>query len=70
MLDAERGLERDVLEAQLDAVSPAFTAGAQGFGQLREGVLREWAAWDVEFGILEREPDVGEAFDVEVAAER
>ena len=69
MLEEERGLEREVLDAQLDAVSPAFTAGARGFGELRPGVLREWAAWDVEFGILEREIDVRAAFDTGLAAE-
>ena len=63
LLEAERGLERDDLDAQMDAVAPAFTAGARAIGELRPGVLREWAEWDVEFGILEREPDVEEAFD-------
>jgi ABC-type nitrate/sulfonate/bicarbonate transport system substrate-binding protein len=67
MVEEERGLDREVLDAQLDAVAPAFTAGAQGFGQLRADVLRRWAAWDVEFGILKREPDVAEAFDLRVA---
>ena len=32
--------------AQLDAVAPAFTAGADAFGELRPAVLRAWAAWD------------------------
>jgi len=27
-------------------------------------VLRAWAAWDVEFGILEERPDVDRAFDL------
>ena len=52
MLDQTRGLEREALMAQLDAVAPAFTAGARAFGDLRPDVLREWVAWDVEFGIL------------------
>jgi ABC-type nitrate/sulfonate/bicarbonate transport system substrate-binding protein len=56
-------LDRDGLAAQLDAVAPAFTAGAQSYGELRTDVLREWADWDVEFGILKRRPDVTEAFD-------
>ena len=46
MLEAERGLERAALTAQLDAVGPAFTAGARAYGELRPEVLRRWAAWD------------------------
>ena len=56
-------LDRDALAPQLDAVAPAFTAGARTYGQLRPDILRRWARWDVEFGILERPPDVNEAFD-------
>jgi len=63
MLDREPGLDRATLAAQLDAVAPAFTAGAANYGELRPAVLREWAAWDVEFGILKRRPDVARAFD-------
>lgn len=63
LLDAEGGLDRRVAQAQLDAVAPAFTAGARAYGELREDVLREWAAWDEEFGILERAPAVRRAFD-------
>jgi ABC-type nitrate/sulfonate/bicarbonate transport system substrate-binding protein len=63
MLDAEPGLDRAALAAQLDAVAPEFTAGADAFGQLRPEVLREWAAWDLRFGILEERLDVARAFD-------
>jgi ABC-type nitrate/sulfonate/bicarbonate transport system substrate-binding protein len=63
MLDAEPGLDRAGLAAQLDAVAPEFTAGADAFGQLRPEVLREWAAWDLRFGILEERLDVARAFD-------
>ena len=62
-MDAERGLDREAAQAQFDAVAAAFTAGARAYGELREDVLREWARWDEEFGILERAPDVGRAFD-------
>jgi putative hydroxymethylpyrimidine transport system substrate-binding protein len=68
LVDADSGLDRDAAQAQLDAVAPSFTAGARGYGELRENVLREWAAWDVEFGILERRPDVSRAFDTSLAA--
>ena len=63
MTDAVRGLDRDEIGAQMDAVAPAFTAGAQVYGQLRAGVLRKWAAWDRKFGILSTDIDPAEAFD-------
>jgi putative hydroxymethylpyrimidine transport system substrate-binding protein len=56
-------LDRDALAPQLDAVAPAFTAGARTYGELRADVLRAWAEWDTEFGILEERPDVAQAFD-------
>ena len=64
LLDAEGGLDRDAAQAQLDAVAPTFTAGARAYGELRADVLREWAAWDEEFGILEQAPDIRRAFDL------
>ena len=64
LLDAEGGLDRDAAQAQLDAVAPAFTAGARAYGELRADVLREWAAWDEDFGILEQAPDIRRAFDL------
>jgi putative hydroxymethylpyrimidine transport system substrate-binding protein len=63
MLAAEPGLDRAALTAQLDAVAPAFTAGAPAFGALRPSVLREWARWDERFGILDGPLDVRRAFD-------
>jgi putative hydroxymethylpyrimidine transport system substrate-binding protein len=63
MLQREPDLDRAALSAQLDAVSPAFTAGADEFGQLRPSVLRAWAAWDLKFGILHKPLDVRRAFD-------
>jgi putative hydroxymethylpyrimidine transport system substrate-binding protein len=61
--EAEPRLDEAALTAELDAVDEAFTAGARAFGQLKPGVLRAWARWDVRFGILEEPPDVGRAFD-------
>jgi putative hydroxymethylpyrimidine transport system substrate-binding protein len=63
MLEAEPGLDRAALAAQLEAVAPAFTAGVPAFGVLRPGVLREWARWDERFGILSKPLDVERAFD-------
>lgn len=65
---AEPGLDRTALAAQLDAVAPAFTAGAAAYGELRPRVLRAWAAWAVRFGILDRPVDVAQAFDTSLAA--
>jgi hypothetical protein len=63
MREAEPGLDADALAAQLEAVAPAFTAGAPAFGALRPSTLREWARWDEEFGILNGPLDVERAFD-------
>jgi len=57
------GVQPADVSAQLDAVAPAFTAGARWYGQLRPDVLRAWADWDVRFGILDRPPDLARAFD-------
>jgi putative hydroxymethylpyrimidine transport system substrate-binding protein len=61
------GLDPASLAAELDAVLPAFTAGARFPGELRADVLEDWARWDAETQILERVPDVGAAFDTTVA---
>jgi putative hydroxymethylpyrimidine transport system substrate-binding protein len=63
LVDAGSGLDRAAAAAQLDAVAPAFTAGARAYGELREDVLQKWAAWDLEFGIVHKRIDVGSAFD-------
>ena len=63
MLGREPSLDRATLAAQLDAVAPEFTAGAQEYGELRPSVLRQWAAWDARFGILREPIDVTRAFD-------
>jgi putative hydroxymethylpyrimidine transport system substrate-binding protein len=70
LVDAETGLDRETAAAQLDAVAPAFTAGARAYGELRPDVLRQWAAWDVEFGILDRPLDVEQAFDFGLVSAR
>ena len=60
-------LDRTTAAAQLEAVAPAFTAGADYYGQLRQDVLEKWAAWDLKFGIVHKPIDVGRSFDLEVA---
>jgi ABC-type nitrate/sulfonate/bicarbonate transport system substrate-binding protein len=63
MVKREPDLDSAALAAQLDAVAPEFTAGAEEFGQLRPPVLKAWAAWDLKFGILHKPLDVRRAFD-------
>jgi ABC-type nitrate/sulfonate/bicarbonate transport system substrate-binding protein len=67
LVQADPDLDRTTAAAQLDAVSPAFTAGADFYGQLRQDVLEKWAAWDLRFGIVHKPIDVGRSFDLEVA---
>jgi putative hydroxymethylpyrimidine transport system substrate-binding protein len=68
LVDANPDLDRAAAAAQLDAVSPAFTAGADVYGQLRADVLEQWADWDLKFGIVKKPIDVGSAFDRGLAA--
>jgi len=63
IVEAVGGLDRDQVQRELDAVSPSFTAGARGYGELDRGRLRAWARWEQRFGITKREPDVALAFD-------
>src|SRR3954452_7407935 len=65
---ANPDLDRDAADAQLDAVAPAFTAGADYYGQLRADVLQRWADWDLKFGIVKTAIDVGSAFGRGLAA--
>ncbi|HEX8156695.1 MAG TPA: ABC transporter substrate-binding protein [Solirubrobacteraceae bacterium] len=65
LLDATTGLKRKVVQRELDAVSPAFTAGARRFGELDPARLRAWARWSWEKRqrIVTRQLDVARAFD-------
>lgn len=63
LLAAVGGLDRAQVGRELAAVSPSFTAGARGFGELDRGRLEAWARWEKRFGITQREPEVGLAFD-------
>ena len=56
-------IDRAVLQAQLDAVAPAFVGNAPRFGALQPRVLNAWARWEAQFGIVKRPPDVARAFD-------
>jgi len=63
LVEAVDGLERAQVQREFDAVSPSFTVGARGFGELDRGRLEAWARWEKRFGITKAEPDVGLAFD-------
>ena len=59
---AVRGLDRSLVAAELDAVSPAFEARDGRVGELDLPSLRAWATWEARFGIVSRPPDVARAF--------
>ncbi|MGH2919382.1 MAG: ABC transporter substrate-binding protein [Solirubrobacteraceae bacterium] len=63
LLAGADGLDRAATKRELDAVLPAFTAGARTYGELDPERLRAWARWDRKFGIVKRLPDVERAFD-------
>jgi putative hydroxymethylpyrimidine transport system substrate-binding protein len=63
MTDAVHGLDPRQLQRELDEVSPSFTAGARGFGDLNRPNLERWARWEQQFGVTRRVPDVDLAFD-------
>jgi NitT/TauT family transport system substrate-binding protein/putative hydroxymethylpyrimidine transport system substrate-binding protein len=54
------GADEELVRAQLEAVAPALRPPLR----LDAEALREWAAFDARFGILERPPKVSEAFRV------
>ena len=62
-----RGLEREPTLEELRAVSPTFTSGVRRYGQLDRERLEEWADWAVEFGLLDKRPDVDRTFALDVA---
>jgi ABC-type nitrate/sulfonate/bicarbonate transport system substrate-binding protein len=62
-LQANPDLERAQLQAQLDAVSPAFVGNAPRFGALQPQVLNAWAQWEARFGIVRRPPVAAQTFD-------
>ena len=63
LVGAASGLDRAGVQRELDAVAPAFTAGARTFGELDPARLRAWATWEKKFGIVKLLPDVARAFD-------
>jgi putative hydroxymethylpyrimidine transport system substrate-binding protein len=68
LTDVEPTLKRTLTAAELDAVSPSFTAGASYYGELDPDRLAAWAAWEKRFGIVKTKPDVAAAFSPETAS--
>ncbi len=62
LLAANPSLDELDQRERLSVVGPSIHAGP-----FRPSILREWAAWDLEHGILTHPLDVEEAFDVGVA---
>jgi hypothetical protein len=62
-LSLTHGLDRGLLNAEMNAVNAAFQAPDERVGELDPARLRAWAAWEQRFGIVKRAPDVARAFD-------
>ena len=58
LTDAVDGLDRAQVQAQLDAVSPAFQNNAGAFGAFDEAALARWATWEQRVGIVRTKPNV------------
>jgi ABC-type nitrate/sulfonate/bicarbonate transport system substrate-binding protein len=67
---AAPGVDAGMAEKEFEAVAPAFLDDQGRFGALDGATLRDWAAWEQEFGIVERRPDVARLFAPQLAAER
>jgi putative hydroxymethylpyrimidine transport system substrate-binding protein len=63
MTQAVEGVTRAGLQAQLDALGPALTAGGDPFGELDAPKLERWASWEQRVGITRTRPDVSHMFD-------
>jgi ABC-type nitrate/sulfonate/bicarbonate transport system substrate-binding protein len=68
LTDAEPALKRKLTSAELDAVSPSFRAGSAYYGELDPKRLAAWATWEQQFGIVEKKPDIAQAFSPETAS--
>jgi putative hydroxymethylpyrimidine transport system substrate-binding protein len=63
LVDSVKGLKRDLVTKELDALTTAFVGPARTFGELDAARLRQWATWERRFGVVRRVPDVSRAFD-------
>jgi hypothetical protein len=62
------GLDPKLVDAELNAVEPAFLGPTGQFGELDPRTLRAWARWEARFGIVSKPPDVRAAFDSQFLA--
>ena len=67
MVDAVRGASREDLLEQVDGLTSVFLGPTGTPGALDLDVLRKWARWEAEFGIVEQPPEVFELFVVRYA---
>jgi NitT/TauT family transport system substrate-binding protein/putative hydroxymethylpyrimidine transport system substrate-binding protein len=63
-----RGLDPQLVNAELQAVEPAFLGPHGRFGDLDSRTLRAWARWETRFGIVSTRPDVASMFDAQFLA--
>jgi ABC-type nitrate/sulfonate/bicarbonate transport system substrate-binding protein len=62
LIRRNRGLERDLVLAELRALGAAFTSGVEHYGDLDQERLEAWADWAMTFGLVKKRPDVERAF--------
>jgi putative hydroxymethylpyrimidine transport system substrate-binding protein len=67
LVEADPGLDRDLMASELDAVQPLFQADDGTVGTFDEPALARWAQWERRFGIVRRAPDVARAFSPHLA---
>jgi ABC-type nitrate/sulfonate/bicarbonate transport system substrate-binding protein len=67
LVERQRGLERETVLDELQAVTPALRSGVAQYGMLDADRLEQWSRWAVRFGIVRRPPDVQRTFDTSFA---
>jgi putative hydroxymethylpyrimidine transport system substrate-binding protein len=63
------GLDPRLVDAQLQALLPAFRAADGRVGEVNVSTLGKWATWEARFGVVSRPPDVARAFDPSLTAQ-
>lgn len=63
MLAEVPGLDRQTLEAQVNALHDAYQGSRAHPGEFDPPALAAWATWEARFGIVSRPPDVNALFD-------
>ncbi len=62
LIEEVPGLDKDLMDKQLKVLLPVFKGSARAVGYLEPEVLKDWADWDVRFGILKKKPLLNKAF--------